>query len=90
MQATEAILDNKPTPAPSPAWLHWLGKAVDWSVICIGGALATLIFINVVMHAMSKDLAWLTELGELMMVFVGWDLILILRGFSREQRYPAD
>mgnify|MGYP006975284530 FL=1 len=26
----------------------------------------------------------------LMMVFVGWDLILILRGFSREQRYPAD
>ncbi|MBK7118536.1 MAG: TRAP transporter small permease [Comamonadaceae bacterium] len=26
----------------------------------------------------------------LMMVFVGWDLVLILRGFSREQRYPAD
>jgi TRAP-type C4-dicarboxylate transport system permease small subunit len=178
MQATEAILDNRPSPAPSPAWLRWLGKAVDWSVICIGGALATLIFINVVMHAMSKDLAWLTELGELMMVwvtflggaaaahrgahmsinefldkltlerrrwadaavqcftlvvlavvlfygvrivngswgnvlttlewpmawqympmplgmglmmvFVGWDLVLILRGFSREQRYPAD
>ena len=26
----------------------------------------------------------------LMMVFVGWDLVLILRGFPREQRYPAD
>ena len=39
-------------------------------MIGIGGALATLIFINVVMHAMGKDLAWLTELGELMMVWV--------------------
>ena len=70
MQAAELILDNKPALAPSPAWLRWLGKAVDWSVICIGGSLAALIFINVVMHAMHKDLAWLTELGELMMVWV--------------------
>ena len=178
MQAAELIPDTKPPLAPSPAWLRWLGKAVDGSVIGIGGALATLIFINVLMHAMGKDLAWLTELGELlmvwvtflggaaaaqrgahmsinefldklslehrrwadagvqgftlvvlavvlyygvgivngswgnvlttlewpmawqympmplgmglMMVFVGWDLVLILRGFPREQRYPAD
>lgn len=178
MQAAELIPDNAPALAPSPAWLRWLGKAVDWSVICIGGSLAALIFINVVMHAMHKDLAWLTELGELMMVwvtflggaaaahrgahmsinefldkltlerrrwadaavqcftlvvlavvlfygvrivqgswgnvlttlewpmawqympmplgmglmmvFVGWDLVLILRGYPREQRYPTD
>ena len=70
MQAAELVLDNKPALAPSPAWLRWLGKVVDWSVISIGAALATLIFINVVMHAMAKDLAWLTELGELMMVWV--------------------
>ncbi len=178
MQAAELVLDSKPALAPSPAWLRWLGKGVDWSVISIGAALATLIFINVVMHAMAKDLAWLTELGEmmmvwvtflggasaahrgahmsinefldkltparrrwadaavqcftlvvlavvlfygvrivqgswgnvlttlewpmawqympmplgmgLMMVFVAWDLVLILRGYPREQRYPAD
>ena len=178
MQVAELVLDNKPALAPSPAWLRWLGKGVDWSVISIGAALATLIFINVVMHAMAKDLAWLTELGEmmmvwvtflggasaahrgahmsinefldkltparrrwadaavqcftlvvlavvlfygvrivqaswgnvlttlewpmawqympmplgmgLMMVFVAWDLVLILRGYPREQRYPAD
>ena len=60
----------RPPPAPLPRWLRWLGKLVDGSVICIGGALATLIFINVVLHAFGKDLAWLTELGELLMVWV--------------------
>ena len=166
------------TPVPPPRWLHWLGRLVDTAVIGIGGALAALIFINVVLHAVGKDLAWLTELGELLMVwvtflggaaaaqrgahmsinefldklsgprrrwadaavqtfslgvvlvvmvyglgivrgswttqlttlewpmawqymplplgmalmatFVGWDLLLILRGVPREQRYPAD
>lgn len=29
-----------------------------------------LIFANVVLHALGKDLAWLTELGELLMVWV--------------------
>ncbi len=164
--------------APAPRWLAWLGRAVDAAVIAIGGALATLIFINVLLHAVGRDLAWLTELGELLMVwvtflggaaaaqrgahmsinefldklsaparrradaavqgfslavlivvmfyglgivrgswstmlttlewpmawqymplplgmalmatFVGWDLLLILRGVPREQRYPAD
>ena len=178
MHAAQRVQENLPPLAPRPAWLRGLGKAVDGLVIGIGAALAALIFINVVMHAMAKDLAWLTELGELMMVwvtflggaaaahrgahmsinefldklkpqrrrwadaavqcftlvvlavvlfygvrivngswgnvlttlewpmawqympmplgmglmmvFVGWDLVLILRGFSREQRYPAD
>ena len=53
-----------------PALLRWIGNGVDWSVIGLGGALAVLIFINVVMHAAGKDLAWLTELGEMIMVWV--------------------
>jgi TRAP-type transport system small permease protein len=60
----------RPPPVPLPRWLRWLGRVVDASVMCIGGALATLIFINVVLHAMGKDLAWLTELGEFLMVWV--------------------
>jgi TRAP-type C4-dicarboxylate transport system permease small subunit len=36
----------------------------------LGGTLAVLIFVNVVMHAAGKDLAWLTEFGELLMVWV--------------------
>ena len=56
--------------APSPLAIRWLGKSVDWLVICIGAALAVLIFTNVVLHAFGKDLAWLTELGELLMVWV--------------------
>lgn len=39
-------------------------------MISLGGALAVLIFINVVMHALGKDMAWLTELGEMIMVWV--------------------
>ena len=58
------------TQAPSPLVIRWLGKSVDWLVICIGAALAALIFINVALHAFGKDLAWLTELGELLMVWV--------------------
>jgi TRAP-type C4-dicarboxylate transport system permease small subunit len=58
------------TQAPSPLVIRCLGKSVDWLVICIGAALAALIFINVALHAFGKDLAWLTELGELLMVWV--------------------
>jgi TRAP-type C4-dicarboxylate transport system permease small subunit len=175
-----AALSAQPTArlASTPFLLHWIGKTVDATVVLIGGSLAALIFTNVVLHAFGKDLAWLTELGELlmvwvtflggaaaaqrgahmsinefldkltdakrrwadaavqtftlvllgvvlffglrivngswdntlttlewpmawqympmplgmglMMVFVGWDLVLILRGYPREQRYPTD
>ena len=56
--------------APSPALVRWVGKGVDYAVILIGGAMAVMIFINVVLHALQKDLAWLTELGEFLMVWV--------------------
>ena len=55
---------------PSPLFIRWLGKCVDCVVIWIGAALALLIFVNVALHAFGKDLAWLTELGELLMVWV--------------------
>jgi TRAP-type C4-dicarboxylate transport system permease small subunit len=72
MQATSHLETEIGTPErqADPAPIRWIGKLVDYAVISLGGALAVLIFINVVMHAMGKDLAWLTELGELMMVWV--------------------
>ncbi len=72
MQAT-SHLENEisaPERRADPAPIRWIGKTVDYAVMGLGGALAVLIFINVVMHAAGKDLAWLTELGELMMVWV--------------------
>ncbi len=56
--------------ATAPTPLRWLAKAVDWSVILIGATLITLVFTNVVLHAFAKDFAWMTELGELLMVWV--------------------
>jgi TRAP-type transport system small permease protein len=76
MQAAPAsplveLSDKPPMPlAPIPTWLRYIGKVVDAAVILIGGSLAALIFTNVVLHAFGKDLAWLTELGELLMVWV--------------------
>ena len=61
---------NEPQRRTDPALIRWIGRLVDWSVIGLGGALAMLIFINVVMHAAGSDLAWLTELGEMIMVWV--------------------
>jgi TRAP-type C4-dicarboxylate transport system permease small subunit len=65
-----AVAPNETLRNADPALIFWLGRIVDISVIGIGGSLAILIFINVVMHAMGKDLAWMTELGELLMVWV--------------------
>ena len=56
--------------APSPALIRWVGKVVDYSVIVIGGSMAAMIFVNVILHAMHEDMAWLTELGEFLMVWV--------------------
>ena len=68
--AHSSFSEPSPQLAPMPPFVQWLGKGVDWAVIGIGAALAVLIFTNVVMHALGKDLAWLTELGELLMVWV--------------------
>jgi hypothetical protein len=51
------LKEDSPLLAPVPAWLRYIGKAVDWSVILIGGSLAALIFINVVLHGQRFGLA---------------------------------
>lgn len=55
---------------PMPWPMQVLGRLVDWSVIVIGGTMALLVFFNVSLHLFGKDLAWVTELGELLMVWV--------------------
>jgi hypothetical protein len=47
-----------------------VGRAVDWAVIAIGAVMATMVFVNVSLHLFDKDLAWVTEFGELLMVWV--------------------
>ncbi len=71
-QPLTSLLHEEKSPSfpPMPAWLRYIGKTVDWAVILIGGSLAALIFINVVLRMFGKDLAWLLELGEMMMVWV--------------------
>jgi TRAP-type transport system small permease protein len=54
----------------APAPVRLLGRVVDWSVIAIGALMALLVFFNVSLHIINKDLAWVTELGELLMVWV--------------------
>lgn len=63
-------MSSREIPTAIPDLLRWLSKAVDWSVILIGATLITLVFTNVVLHAFAKDFAWMTELGELLMVWV--------------------
>lgn len=47
-----------------------LGRAVEMAVIVIGGALILIVLVNVVLHLFARDLAWVTELCELLMVWV--------------------
>ncbi len=56
--------------AAAPLPIRLLGRAVDWVVIVIGATMATMVFINVSLHLVDKDLAWVTEFGELLMVWV--------------------
>jgi TRAP-type C4-dicarboxylate transport system permease small subunit len=59
-----------PGPA-APAPLRWLGRAVDWTLVVMGGLMATLIFANVLAHGLLRmDVAVTTELCELLMVWV--------------------
>ncbi len=58
-------------PAPrAPAPLAAFGAAIDWAVVAIGTVMVALVFVNVSLHVVNKDLAWVTELAELLMVWV--------------------
>jgi TRAP-type transport system small permease protein len=56
--------------AAAPLVIRVVGRVVDWAVIAIGALMAGLVFFNVSLHLFGKDLAWVTELGELLMVWV--------------------
>ncbi len=69
-QAISLEAESAPPLVPLPSWLSTIARVVDLSVIVLGGSLALLIFGNVVLRMFGKDLAWLLELGEMMMVWV--------------------
>lgn len=56
--------------AAAPLPVRVLGRIVDWTVIAIGAVMATMVFVNVCLHLVHLDLAWVTEFGELLMVWV--------------------
>jgi TRAP-type C4-dicarboxylate transport system permease small subunit len=62
--------DLLPAAPPAPLPLALLGAAVDWAVVAIGAIMITLVFVNVIMHLFHRDLAWVIELSELLMVWV--------------------
>jgi TRAP-type C4-dicarboxylate transport system permease small subunit len=53
-----------------PAPLRWLGVVVDCLIVAIGATMITLVFVNVLLRVVGLDLAWVTELAELLMVWV--------------------
>jgi TRAP-type C4-dicarboxylate transport system permease small subunit len=59
-----------PPAPPAPRALAWFGAATDWTVVAIGATMIGLVFLNVLLHVVQKDLAWVTELAELLMVWV--------------------
>ena len=59
-----------PPAPPAPRPLAVFGAVVDWTVVAIGATMITLVFVNVLLHVVHKDLAWVTELAELLMVWV--------------------
>ncbi|MFO1313712.1 MAG: TRAP transporter small permease subunit [Burkholderiales bacterium] len=57
--------------APAAPWpLAAFGACVDWAVVAIGALMILLVFLNVLLHVAGRDLAWVTELAELLMVWV--------------------
>jgi TRAP-type C4-dicarboxylate transport system permease small subunit len=58
-------------PSPrAPRLLEAIGVATDCAVVAIGATMIVLVFFNVCLHVIGKDLAWVTELAELLMVWV--------------------
>jgi TRAP-type transport system small permease protein len=55
---------------PAPRFIRALGALVDWTVVVLAAIMVTLVFFNVLSHAIGRDLAATTELCELLMVWV--------------------
>lgn len=61
-----SLLPEAPA-APLP--LRALGTVVDWLVVALGVAIVLVVFANVVLHQLARDIAWTTEFGEFVMVW---------------------
>ena len=59
-----------PPGPPAPLPIRVLGSVVEWSIVVIGAVMVALVFTNVVFHVTGGDIAWTTELCELLMVWV--------------------
>jgi TRAP-type C4-dicarboxylate transport system permease small subunit len=58
-----------PTPSGGVA-MRLFGAMVDGATIAMGAMIIVLVFGNVVLHLFARDIAWTTELSELLMVWV--------------------
>ena len=61
-----------PPSPPAPKWIRWLGHAVDWTIVALGSVMVIMVFFNVIMHVIGKDVALTTEFCEFMMVWVSF------------------
>jgi TRAP-type transport system small permease protein len=61
-----------PAALPGPWFMVLLGRIVDWAVIAMGASMVVLVFFNVLLHIVSKDMAWTNEMGEMLMVWVSF------------------
>jgi TRAP-type transport system small permease protein len=59
-----------PQPPSEPAPIRALGLAVDWLVVAAGAAMVVLVFVNVLLHLVGRDIAWVIEFCEFLMVWV--------------------
>jgi len=50
--------------------MRLLGALVDGVTIAMGASIIALVFSNVVLHLFGRDIAWTTELSEVLMVWV--------------------
>jgi TRAP-type C4-dicarboxylate transport system permease small subunit len=53
-----------------PLLLRAFGSFIDGATIAMGATMICLVFANVLLHQIGHDLAWTTELGQLLMVWV--------------------
>jgi len=61
-----------PPAPPAPKLILWLGYSVDWIIVLLGFVMVIMVFFNVIMHVVGKDVAFTTELCEFMMVWVSF------------------
>lgn len=59
-----------PSGPPAPGPIRWFGQLVDWVTVLLGAAIVLIVFTNVILRFFEAEVAWTTELSEVMMVWV--------------------